>query len=361
MDPFIEAEEAAGHSVKRCCELFEVSRAAYCQRRRAEPSPRDVADAELADKVRQVHTDSDGTYGSPRVTAELRHRGETCGRRRVRRLMRQAGLEGRAKKRWRTTTIPDPDVERARDLIQREFGPCTEVDRRYVGDITYIATWEGWAYLATVIDLASRKVVGWSLADHMRTELVTDALDAAFTTRQPPPGAIFHSDRGCQGGIRRSSQHLDCGGVRWVQVGVNGRSVRCAVRCGRLVGRQGGGVSIASASGRRSLAVCRAKRPPQRRVWHPRLAPGGSVKVAACRRSVRPHCRGAICPLRSERRSPSCTRSAAGCGTSLDGSAGPRRRSRESCAATRRPVVGRWSTEPRLPSGTPIDGAAARR
>ena len=97
-----------------------------------------------------------------------------------------------------TTTIPDPDVERAKDLIQRHFGPCTELDRRYVGDITYISTWEGWAYLATVIDLASRKVVGWALADHMRTDLVTDALDAAFSTRQPPPGAIFHSDRGCQ-------------------------------------------------------------------------------------------------------------------------------------------------------------------
>jgi putative transposase len=198
MDPFIEAEEVAGHSVKRCCELFEVSRAAYYERRKGEPSARDVADADLTDKIREVHTESDGTYGSPRVSEELRHRGETCGRRRVRRLMRQAGLEGRAKKRWRTTTIPDPDVERAKDLIQREFGPCTEIDRRYVGDITYIATWEGWAYLATVIDLASRKVVGWTLAEHMRTELVTDALEAAFTTRRPPPGAIFHSDRGCQ-------------------------------------------------------------------------------------------------------------------------------------------------------------------
>jgi putative transposase len=198
MDPFIEAEEVAGHSVKRCCELFEVSRAAFYARRRAEPSARDVADAELVDKIRSVHTESDGTYGSPRVTEELKHRGETCGRRRVRRLMAQTGLEGRAKKRWRTTTIPDPDVERARDLIQRHFGPCSEVDRRYVGDITYISTWEGWAYLATVIDLASRKVVGWALAHHMRTDLVTDALDAAFSTRQPPPGAIFHSDRGSQ-------------------------------------------------------------------------------------------------------------------------------------------------------------------
>ncbi len=198
MDPFIEAEEAAGHSVKRCCELFEVSRAAYYQRRLGEPSARELSDAELTEEIIEVHTDSNGTYGSPRVTKELRHRGVVVGRRRVRRLMRLAGLEGRAKKRWRTTTIPDPDFERARDLIQRQFGPCNEIDRRYVGDITYIATWEGWAYLATVIDLGSRRVVGWALADHMRTELVIEALEIAFTTRRPSPGAIFHSDRGCQ-------------------------------------------------------------------------------------------------------------------------------------------------------------------
>jgi transposase InsO family protein len=111
--------------------------------------------------------------------------------------MRLAGLEAHAKKRWRKTTVPDPAFERAKDLIQREFGGlCEELDRRYVGDITYIATWEGWAYLASVIDLASRRVVGWALADHMRTELVTDALEMAFTTRRPAAGAIFHSDRG---------------------------------------------------------------------------------------------------------------------------------------------------------------------
>ena len=112
--------------------------------------------------------------------------------------MRLAGLEGRCKKRWRTTTLADPDAEAAKDLIQRHFGPGTELDRRYVGDITYIATWEGWAYLATVIDLASRRVVGWALADHMRTELVTDALTMAFANRAPERGVIFHSDRGRQ-------------------------------------------------------------------------------------------------------------------------------------------------------------------
>ncbi|HEX2401329.1 MAG TPA: IS3 family transposase [Mycobacterium sp.] len=198
MDPFIEAEEVAGHSVKRCCELFEVSRAAYYQRRCDAPSARQLSDAGLSEQIAEIHADSGGTYGSPRLTAELRHRGVAVGRRRVRRLMRRVGLEGRAKKRWRTTTIPDRDVERAKDLIQRAFGPGCEVDRRYVGDITYIATWEGWAYLATVIDLASRRVVGWALADHMRTELVVDALETAFTSRHPGPGVIFHSDRGCQ-------------------------------------------------------------------------------------------------------------------------------------------------------------------
>jgi putative transposase len=198
MDPFIEAEEVAGHSVKRCCELFEVSRAAYYQRRKNIVSERDLADAALIEQITAVHAESDGTYGSPRVHKELVKRGVRCGRRRVRRLMHRAGLEGRAKKRWRKTTIPDPETERAKDLIQREFGPCTEIDRRYVGDITYITTWEGWAYLATVIDLASRRVVGWALADHMRTELVVDALDMAFANRRPAFGAIFHSDRGCQ-------------------------------------------------------------------------------------------------------------------------------------------------------------------
>lgn len=198
MDPFIEAEEAAGHSVKRCCELFEVSRAAYYERRRGLPSARELSDAELTEKIIAIHKESKGTYGSPRMHRELVKRDIFCGRRRVRRLMHQARLEGRCKKRWRKTTVPDPAAERAKDLIQRHFGPCTELDRRYVGDITYIMTWEGWAYLATVIDLASRRVVGWALADHMRTELVEEALKMAFVTRRPAEGVIFHSDRGCQ-------------------------------------------------------------------------------------------------------------------------------------------------------------------
>lgn len=198
LQPFIEAEQAAGHSINRCCELFEVSRSAYYQRRNATPSPRQLSDADLTDKIRAVHAESGGTYGSVRVAKALRRQGDNVGRRRVQRLMRRAGLQGRAKKRWRTTTVPDPEAVAAADRIKRAFATGGPSDARYVGDITYIATWEGWAYLATVIDLATRRVVGWAIADHMRTELVEQALEMAFNQRRPPAGLIFHSDRGCQ-------------------------------------------------------------------------------------------------------------------------------------------------------------------
>jgi transposase InsO family protein len=143
----------------------------------------------------------------------------------VTRLMRLAGLEGRCKKRYRKTTTPDPAAERARDLIEREFGPCEEIDRRYVGDVTYISTWQGWAYLATVIDLASRKVVGWALAAHMRTELVEAALSATFVNRRPPAGVIFHTDRGSQ---YTSKDFADLAKANGVQLSV-GRTGECWV------------------------------------------------------------------------------------------------------------------------------------
>ena len=179
------------------------------KRRAGVLSPRRAADAVLSAKITDIHGESKGTYGSPRIHQVLHRQDVSCGKRRVARLMRAAGLEGRRKKRWRTTTIADPAAERARDLIQRDFAPRPGTDRRYAGDITYIMTWEGWAYLATVIDLSSRRVVGWALADHMRTSLVEDALSMAFARRRPADGVIFHSDRGCQGGFKRSSQHLE--------------------------------------------------------------------------------------------------------------------------------------------------------
>jgi putative transposase len=135
---------------------------------------------------------------APGVHQALRHQGIPCAPKRVARLMRTEGLVGRCKRRFTKTTFPDPEAA-AVDLVKRAFGPgSVELDRVYVGDITYIRTWEGWLYLATVIDLSSRRVVGWSMADHMRAELVCDALTMAIEARRPEPGLVFHSDRGTQ-------------------------------------------------------------------------------------------------------------------------------------------------------------------
>ncbi|NRQ37515.1 IS3 family transposase [Nonomuraea sp. NN258] len=197
--PFIEAEKQGGHSVKRACELLGVSRAAFYARRSAVPGPRAMRDAELSERIALVHAGSRGSYGAPRVHAQLRREGERCGRRRVARLMRVLGLAGRYRRRRRQSTIPDPNADRRPDLIERDFTPdAAGLDTRWCGDITYVPTDEGWLYLATVIDIASRRVVGWATADHLRTGLVGEALQQACTRRRPAGPVIFHSDRGCQ-------------------------------------------------------------------------------------------------------------------------------------------------------------------
>lgn len=197
--PFIEAEDAGSGNVERACELLQVSRAAYYARRTAGPSARDRVDAALTEKIIEVHDESTGTYGTPRIHAGLADQGHRHSRKRIARLLRQAGRAGRAPKRWRTTTIPDPAATTPADLIKRDFScDAGDINSRWCGDITYINTWEGWLYLATVIDLGSRRVVGWATADNLRTDLVEQALRNAVTQRRPDPGVIFHSGRGCQ-------------------------------------------------------------------------------------------------------------------------------------------------------------------
>jgi putative transposase len=163
------------------------------------PSTRDQEDAELTGQIRAVHEECKGRYGAPQVQAELRRRGRRHSRKRVARLMRTAGIRGRAPKRWRKTTVPDPAVAARADRIRRDFtADASKINARWCGDITYVGTWEGWLYLATVIDIASRRVVGYALADHLRTELVSAALTNAIAARDPGPGVIFHAGRGCQ-------------------------------------------------------------------------------------------------------------------------------------------------------------------
>jgi transposase InsO family protein len=196
--PFIEAEKRCRRNVKRACELLKVSRAAFYAHL-AGPSRRDQDDTELAREIQAVHQESKGRYGAPRVHAELRRRGRRHGRKRIARLMRSAGIAGRAPKRWKKTTTPDPAAAVRADLIRRDFTTdANRLNARWCGDITYIRTWEGWLFLATVIDIASRRVTGFAMADHLRTELIADALANAVATRDPAPGVVFHSDRGCQ-------------------------------------------------------------------------------------------------------------------------------------------------------------------
>ena len=197
--PFIEAEKRCRRNVTRACALLKVSRAAFYQHLNG-PSRRDQQDADLAARIQFVHEESRGRYGAPRVHAELRSRGQRHGRKRVARLMRQAGIAGLAAKRWKKTTVPDPAAAARADRIRRDFtADASRLHSRWCGDITYIRTWEGWLFLATVIDIASRRVVGYAMADHLRTELISAALGNAVAARDPDPGVVFHSDRGCQG------------------------------------------------------------------------------------------------------------------------------------------------------------------
>ena len=197
--PFIEAEKLQQRHVKRACELLEVSRAAYYTHGAGAPSARQVADEQLTERIRHAHQASKGRYGAPRIHAQLRRQGRRHGRKRVARLMRAAGLHGRTPRRFKRTTIPDPAAAARADLVCRDFAVnAAAVNTRWCGDITYIPTWEGWLYLATVIDIASRRVVGFAMAEHLRTELVADALTNAVAARDPAPGVIFHADRGCQ-------------------------------------------------------------------------------------------------------------------------------------------------------------------
>jgi putative transposase len=216
MYPFIEAEKAGQRSVNRACAVLEVSRAAYYEWHRQQPSRRAQEDLELTEQVKAIFKGSRRTYGSPRVHSELRQQGSRCSRKRVERLMRQEGLQGRPPKRRRRTTIPDPEPPpELTDLIRRRFDPSElALNACWAGDITYVRTWEGWMYLATVIDLASRLVVGWAMADHMRAELVCDALQMAIARRQPGPGLIFHSDRGSQYTSKQFGELLARHGIR---------------------------------------------------------------------------------------------------------------------------------------------------
>ena len=192
--------EKANYRVSAMCRTLNVSKSGFYGSRDRPPSKRAEVDALLSEKIARIHKDSRGIYGAPRIHFELRTLGVRCARKRVARLMREAGLFGCGGRRRRMRTTLRSRVEHtppAPDLVKRNFTPEAP-DRLWVADITYVRTWEGWLYLSFVLDTYSRKVVGWSMANHLKTELVLDAVNMAIYNRRPAPGLIHHSDRGSQ-------------------------------------------------------------------------------------------------------------------------------------------------------------------
>ncbi len=189
--------ESANHTIRMLCRVLQVSRSAFYAWR-AEPKRRQQSDAELAVHIKGIHRESRGTYGSPRITVALRREGIHVNRKRVARVMREQGVRGIPSRRFRgTTTDSAHDKVVAPERLGRGF-TAMRPNQIWVGDITYLRVGTAWAYLAVLIDLFSRRVVGWSLESHMRTELAANALRQALVVRQPDAGLVHHTDRGVQ-------------------------------------------------------------------------------------------------------------------------------------------------------------------
>jgi putative transposase len=179
------------------CRVLGVSRSGYYAWEERPPSRRRRRNEALVERIREVHRGRRAAYGSPRVHQELQARGETASLNRVARVMRENGIQARRRRRFRKTTDSKHDLPVAPNLLERNFR-TEKPDQAWVADISYVWTEEGWLYLAVVLDLFSRRVIGWSMADHLRTELPLAALTMALGQRKPEPGMIHHSDRGCQ-------------------------------------------------------------------------------------------------------------------------------------------------------------------
>lgn len=251
MSAFIDAHRDR-FGVEPICRILVVSESAYYHRRAGAPSKRRIEDERLIDVIRELHARNWYAYGSRRIWLALRRDDHHAGRDRVRRLMREHGIEG-AKRRGKRirTTIPDPSATRPADLVERDFG-AERPDALWVADFTYLRSWQGVCYFSFVLDAYSRRIVGWQLARSMRTSLVLDALRMALSRRSTGADVelVHHSDAGSQGGFRWSSQHPERGGgdgqAGWVDAGVDGQ-VGDEV-AGQAVAAAGGGARVLAAS-----------------------------------------------------------------------------------------------------------------
>ncbi len=209
---FIDEHQGA-HRVGKMAELLNVARSGYYAWQGSLESGRQRRDRELTDQIRKIQKDVDYVYGSPRMTRELVRRKKPVGHNRVARLMREADLGARPKKRFRVTTRARKGDRVAQNVLQRRFEVAAP-DRVWISDITYVATAEGWLYLCVVLDLYARRVVGWSMSSRLTAELALQAFVMAFMARKPPRNLLFHSDRGVQYTSHAFVQALERRGIR---------------------------------------------------------------------------------------------------------------------------------------------------
>ncbi len=292
------------HGVEPICAALEETNAqiapsTYYAHRSRRPSSRAVRDAELTEEIKHVHSQNLGVYGARKVHAELNRKragtGARVARCTVERLMRAEGLRGIPREKTRKTTHGEgAETPRPEDHVERQFA-ADAPNRLWVADLIYVRTHAGWVYVAFVLDVFSRMVVGWQVSTSLRTDLALDALDMGLWARQRAgqdvTGLTHHSDRGVQGGFQRSSQHLDDGGGLWQhgQRMVDGSGMRIgrrARRWDRRVGRESTSWGCSGSSGSGSPRACRARKQPSQSACRPRLGRAGSVTVAACPRSV---------------------------------------------------------------------------
>jgi hypothetical protein len=360
-------EHRATFGVEPICAVLPIAPSVYYEQRARQRCPerrprRGRQDELMTDHIRRVWHENQEVYGVRKVWKQLRREGHPVARCTVARLMRHAGLRGAIRgRKFKTTTCPDTAAPRPPDLVTRRFA-AVRPNELWVADLTYVATWRGFAYVAFVIDVFARRIVGWRVSSSLRSDLALDALEQALYDRQLDGAErlIHHSDRGTQGEFKRSSQQLGSEELRWVQASVD-LTVLYVLRCAHRDDPRRRDASIDRSSGSRSPVGAQAKRPRASRAFRQPSELVGSVTVAACHRSAWLRNRDGACHSSSEKRSPSCMPATVASARSLGGCAGLRRRSRGSCGATPRPEAAAWSIEHRPLNGTPTGRPGARR
>lgn len=260
--------------------MLEIAPTTYWSAKVRPACARTLRDRDMGPKIEALWKKNYSVYGRRKLAKAARKAGLDIGRDQVARLMRAHGIRGASRARKRFTTHADPTAVRAPDLVKRDF-TASGPDRLWVADFTYCSTWSGVVYVAFIVDVYSRRIVGWKAARSMHAALVIDALNMAAWTRRGTAldGLICHTDAGSQGGINWSSQHLDHGGVCWDRRTSRRRCVRIEGRSRRRAGRRLRGGRTVSGSGLRSLGATRPRTLRLQRTCHPRSRSGGSVTL----------------------------------------------------------------------------------